>query len=526
VLASGLAAPTIMEFDPNGRALVCEQGGRLRIVENGSLLPDPALTLNVDSRGERGLLGLALDPQFGTNGFLYLYYTVPGSPPHNRVSRFILTGSVVTPSSEVVLLELSPLSAATNHNGGCLGFGPDGALYVSSGENANPPHAQSLANTHGKILRIRPDGSIPDDNPFLAETTGVARAIWALGLRNPFRFDFENGSGRMLINDVGQNTFEEINLGVAGANYGWPATEGPTTDPRFRSPVLAYRHSDSSSPGCAITGGTFLDAFGTTFPGGLGRSYFYADLCGGWIRRLGADLRSDGLFATGLRNPVALTVGPDGALFALEYTSGAIQRFAFSGTEAPVGLGVLRLAPGGLTLAWTDRSSRETGYVVEGRFGRGSFRRLGQAPANATQLDLSGLRVNTEYALRVRAAIAGASEAVSEEISVTVPAPGKLVIAPAALTLRATPSIGTASGEVNFSNAGAGPLTITLTAPDDPFSLEIGTPTSFVLAPRERRKVPVRFLPPGMGRFTGSLGVASDDPTRRAATVRLVGQAR
>ena len=154
---------------------------------------------------------------------------------HNRISRFTANGDVAVAGSEVVILDLDNLSGATNHNGGALHFGPDGKLYAAVGENANGANAQSLTNLFGKMLRLNPDGTIPTDNPFFSTATGKNRAIWALGLRNPFTFAFNPAGSRMFINDVGQNTWEEINDGIAGANYGWPTTEGPTTEPAFRA---------------------------------------------------------------------------------------------------------------------------------------------------------------------------------------------------------------------------------------------------------------------------------------------------
>src|SRR5678815_1536636 len=254
---SGLSNPTAMELAPDGRIFVCEQGGALRVIKNGVLLSTPFLTLSVDPNGERGLLGIAFDPNFASNNFLYVYYTVPIEPRHNRVSRFTANGDVVVPGSEQIILELNPLTLASNHNGGAIHFGPDGKLYIATGENATTSNSQTLGNMLGKILRINADGSIPTDNPFFNQTTGNNRSIWALGLRNPFTFAFQPGTGRMFINDVGQNTWEEINDGIAGSNYGWPATEGLTTNPAFRSPLFVYGHGSSDTTGCAITGGTF-----------------------------------------------------------------------------------------------------------------------------------------------------------------------------------------------------------------------------------------------------------------------------
>ena len=240
-LLDGLNAPSVMEFAPDGRLFVAEQGGTLRVARDGALLDRPFLDLDVDSRGERGLIGLAFDPSFEDNGYVYVYYTVPGSPSHNRLSRFEADGDSARPESETVLLDLDPLSNATNHNGGALEFAPDGTLYVAVGENARPNLAQRLDSRLGKILRIRPDGTIPADNPFQDTAQGANRAIWALGLRNPFTLAVQPSGGTLFINDVGQSTFEEIDLGRPGANYGWPAAEGPTADPRFDAPPLLLR---------------------------------------------------------------------------------------------------------------------------------------------------------------------------------------------------------------------------------------------------------------------------------------------
>ncbi len=319
-VASGLASPTAMQFAPDGRLFVCEQAGRLRVVKDGLLLTTPFLTVAVSSSGERGLLGVAFDPAFASNHFVYVYYTATSPAVHNRISRFTANGDVAVAGSEVVIFELDNLSGATNHNGGALAFGPDGKLYAAVGENANSANAQLFNTVLGKMLRINKDGSIPADNPFVATTSGKNQAIWALGLRNPFTFAFDPAGGHMFINDVGQSTWEEIDDGIAGSNYGWPDTEGTTNDPRFRSPRYAYDHSAGV---CAITGGAFYSPLTAQFPSDYARDYFFADYCGGWIRRL--DVASAGVstFATGIASPVDLKVSSDGRLYYLARGAGA-----------------------------------------------------------------------------------------------------------------------------------------------------------------------------------------------------------
>jgi glucose/arabinose dehydrogenase len=338
---TGIASPTAMEIAPDGRIFVCEQGGRLRVIKNGALLPTPFLTLNVDSSGERGLLGIAFDPQFGVqNSFVYVYYTVTSTPRHNRVSRFTANGDVAVAGSEAVLLELDNLSSATNHNGGAIHFGPDGKLYIAVGENATPSNAQTLSNRLGKMLRINADGSIPTNNPFFNTATGPNRSIWALGLRNPFTFAFQPGTARMFINDVGQSTWEEINDGISGSNYGWPTSEGPTSNPSFRSPLFSYQHGGTSTTGCAIAGGAFYNPLNVRFPATFAGKYFFADLCSGWIRTFDPSSGTAADFASGIVQPVDLKVAPDGSLYylSINFGNGFVSRVQFNGptTPAPV----------------------------------------------------------------------------------------------------------------------------------------------------------------------------------------------
>jgi glucose/arabinose dehydrogenase len=336
LVAGNLANPTAMQFAPDGRLFVCEQGGRLRVIKNGALLPTPFATVPVNAFGERGLLGVAFDPDFSTNQYVYVYYTATTPTIHNRISRFTANGDVAVAGSEVVILELDNLGAL-NHNGGAIHFGTDGKLYAAVGDNANGANAQSLTSLHGKMLRIDKDGTIPTDNPFYGSATGKYRAIWALGLRNPFTFSMHPVTGASFVNDVGEGAWEEINDGVSGANYGWPATEGYTTDPRFNSPRYAYNHADGS---CAITGGAFYQPLANQFPAGYLGDYFFADYCSGWIHTLDPAGGGNTVvgFATGIPAPVDLKVAADGSLYYLERgwgsTTGAVHRIDY-GASVP-----------------------------------------------------------------------------------------------------------------------------------------------------------------------------------------------
>lgn len=333
-VVSGLSSPTAMEFAPDGRLFVCQQEGQLRVIKNGAVLSTPFLSVSTTSSGERGLLGVTFDPDFANTRHVYVYYTATSPNIHNRLSRFTASTSnpdVAAAGSETILLELDPLSSATNHNGGALHFGLDGKLYVAVGENANGSHSQTLANLLGKMLRLNRDGTIPTDNPFYGSAAGKNRAIWSLGLRNPFTFSVQPGTGRIFINDVGQSSWEEINDGQAGANYGWPTTEGSTTDPRFKTPFYAYGRGD----GCAITGGAFYNPATPQFPAEYVGDYFFSDYCSGWIRRIDLGSKVVSGFATGLSSPVDLKVGPDGSLYYLMRGGGVVRRITWTGNQAP-----------------------------------------------------------------------------------------------------------------------------------------------------------------------------------------------
>ncbi len=369
---SGLSNGTAMDFAPDGRLFVCLKDGQLRVIKNGVLLATPFVTLTVDNAGERGLLGVAFDPNFATNNFVYVYYTVPGSPSHNRLSRFTASGDVAAGGSEVAILNLDNLTTATNHNGGAIHFGSDGKLYIAVGENANPANSQTLTNLLGKILRINSDGTIPSDNPFF-NTSGARKEIWALGLRNPFTFAFQPGTTRMFINDVGQNTWEEIDDGVAGSNYGWDICEGVCSPPNanFRDPLFQYSHGGIW---CAIVGGAFYNPPVVQFPTSYVGKYFFADLCGGWIRVFDPAHNTAGDFASGISAPVDLKVAADGTLYYLSIGSGAVFRI-----QATASLASLRIDS-------VDRQAGRTSggqqIILTGAFVNLSTVTMGGSPAS------------------------------------------------------------------------------------------------------------------------------------------------
>jgi len=342
VIADSIDSPVSMAVAPDGRVFVCEQGGRLRVIKGDLLLARPFVTLPVAVGAEEGLVGVAFDPAFASNHRLYLCYTAAAPTRHNRIERWIAAGDTARPGSAAALFECDD-NGDHVHVGGALRFGRDGKLYAGTGENGVGEFSQSLRSTHGKILRIDSDGRIPADNPFFTIAEGKHRAIWARGLRNAFAIDVEPKSGRIFINDVGADAFEEVNEGVAGANYGWPMTEGPTASPRVRAPIHSYGHDQ----GCAITGGAFYAppaGARAAFPAEWRGRYFFEEYCRNEIRWIdpASPARATVFGTTLIEGPVDLRVAPDGSLCYLvrgnsdpvggEHTSrGAVVRVRWHG---------------------------------------------------------------------------------------------------------------------------------------------------------------------------------------------------
>jgi glucose/arabinose dehydrogenase len=313
--------PTDMVVTPDGRIFITIKSGKVVIVENDVLLTNPLLDIQsaVDNFNERGIGHIILDPQFSTNGFFYLYYSVKGEN-HNRVSRFTAIGNSSAPSSEVTLLNLNTLSSDV-HNGGDMVFASDGKLFISSGDGAFSDNAQSFTTLLGKVLRINADGTIPEDNPFYTTTTGENRAIWALGLRNPFSMDIQPGTGKIFVSDVGDWTAEEINEIQAGKNYGWPGIEGflttQTPPTNYKNPLYAYPHGAGTDKGCSVVGAAFYNPQHKQFPDEYTGKFFFGDYCNGYISYIDPVSGVVKEFITDIYRPLAIVTGPDGTLYYL-----------------------------------------------------------------------------------------------------------------------------------------------------------------------------------------------------------------
>jgi glucose/arabinose dehydrogenase len=297
--AAGLESPLLLTNagDGTGRAFIVEQAGRIRIVQDGRLRPSPFLDISdrIVSGGEQGLLGLAFHPDFAMNGRFFVDYTdLNGDTVVSEFHTPAGDPNVADRDSERVILGFD--QPASNHNGGGIAFGPDGYLYVASGDGGSEGdpngYGQRLDTLLGKLLRLdversaTPGHVVPTDNPFV-DREGARPAIWALGLRNPWRFSFDRETGDLWIGDVGQGTFEEIDHVAsdrAGLNYGWKVMEGRTCyEPSsgcdmsgLTLPVAVYDHTH----GCAVTGGFVYR--GTRWPA-LHGAYLFADYCSGTI---------------------------------------------------------------------------------------------------------------------------------------------------------------------------------------------------------------------------------------------------
>jgi len=342
--------------DGSGRLFIVEQTGRIKIFDGTNLLATPFLDIanQVYFSGEQGLLSMAFHPGFKTNGYFYVCYTIPPGATSNVVVRFQASppnaNTVNTNTMQTVLQISHPTNS--NHNGGQMQFGPDGYLYIGTGDGGSgcdpPNNAQNLGSLLGKMLRIDVNNfstnyTIPPSNPFVA-TVGARPEIWAYGLRNPWRFSFDRLTGDLWIGDVGQSAREEVDLQPAsstgGENYGWRCFEGFLTNTcaltcsNYPStlPIIDYDHSSGR---CAIMGGYRYR--GTKIPPVYG-TYFYADECGGQIYGLvsnGADGWQN-LFT----NSTAFTIttfgeDQDGELYFSQYaTAGAIYRIVWKDSDS------------------------------------------------------------------------------------------------------------------------------------------------------------------------------------------------
>jgi len=304
-VAEDLEVPWSIAFAPDGRIFVTERVGKLRVIESGELNPQPIKTLDA-GRGEGGLLGIALDPNFAENHYLYLYYTYSDFlSTYNKVVRYTENDNKL--SDEMILLDKIP--GAAFHDGGRIKFGPDGKLYITTGDAGNTNLAQDLNSLAGKILRINRDGSIPADNPF------PNSQVFSYGHRNPQGLDWHPTSKILVSSEHGSSAHDEINIVKAGKNYGWPIIIGDEKGPEFVNPIL---HTGDET--WAPSGSSFYNS--DNIPEWNGK-YFIAALRGNHLRMLDLDLEnnvvitSEALFSNTFGRLRDASMGPDGNLYLL-----------------------------------------------------------------------------------------------------------------------------------------------------------------------------------------------------------------
>lgn len=384
---SGFSNPVDITHAGDDRIFVVERAGRIRIIDDGSILP--ASFLNIASQvssnpNERGLLGLAFHPDYADNGYFYVNYTRTGGD--TRISRFTVSNdpNLADPSSETILLEVD--QPDWNHNGGCLKFGPDGYLYIglgdggSSGDPGN--RAQNPQIFLGKLLRIDVDNGtpygIPPSNPFVGNND-VLDEIWALGLRNPWRFSFDRETGNLWIGDVGQGMWEEIDFQPAsssgGENYGWRCYEGDATynttgcGPASNYVMPAFDYSHSGFQHCSVTGGFVYR--GCDYPDLVGK-YIYMDYCSGVFWSLVPDGQGGWTSSqiASYNNYDVSTFGEDvnGELYVARHGNGQVYKLKSSNTfsiEIEADVNTL-IAPSGYnTYQWFLESVEIDGATAE-----------------------------------------------------------------------------------------------------------------------------------------------------------------
>lgn len=351
----GLSTPTAIAFLPDGRLLITEKGGALKLQSGATA--STLVTIPVCNGSEMGLLGIALDPAFASNGFIYLYRTENtggcGGSRFNEVVRVTMgPGDTISLGSLTVLLTGIGTDNG-NHDGGVLRIGPDGKLYVGVGDTGNGdnvgcsgtasnPYAQNLGRLEGKVLRLNLDGTIPGDNPFVGQV-GAREEVYAYGFRNPFRMAFDPQSGSLWVADVGDFAFEEIDIVGTGQNFGWPQCEA-TNHPAGCAlggeinPIYFYSHDGScpgeaSAPpslGTSITGGSFVT---TGFGDFNDFDYVFGDYTGSALYHATVNPTRTGIvgnptaIVTSAAGPVDIITGPDGFIYYVAINAGEVRQF-------------------------------------------------------------------------------------------------------------------------------------------------------------------------------------------------------
>ena len=427
--------------DSSDRIFVVEQSGRIKVFQNSSSVQSSKIFLDISdevaSGGERGLLGLAFHPDYKNNGIFFVDYTIP-NPLRTRISKFQVSSSPdsAIKNSEVVLLTIN--QPYTNHNGGWIGFGPDGYLYISVGDGGSggdpDTNAQNITRLLGKILRIDVDHqdeglqyAIPADNPFVDSTGNVKKEIYAWGLRNPWRQSFDPETGWLWCADVGQGSWEEIDIIQNGRNYGWRCYEGNheyntggCNYPEYTFPIWEYDHNSGR---CSITGGYVYH--GNNVPDLTGK-YICADYCSGTIWALSYDGSNPATNKTLLTAPssvVSFGVDENQELYIITRSSDEILKFKPPDIlSAPINFTATATGTNEVSLNWEDNNTQEQGFKIERKNGsNGIYKLIDSVEQNITNYSDQSVQENTLYYYRVYAYLDQVVSAYSNEDSAQTP---------------------------------------------------------------------------------------------------------
>lgn len=316
---TGLTEPTALAFLPDGRMLVAEQLGTVRVVENGTLQAEPFYTANVyrEHALELGLVGMTVDPAFEENGYAYLYYTTDDPVRRTVLARVRETDNIATNPEELLSLEIDPSCC---HIAGGLRFAPDGTLFVAVGDHQVRAEAQNRGSPFGAILRINADGTTPSDNPFFEEA-GIDDRIYAYGLRNPFGLAIHPDTGQIFATEngfLGQDAIIEV---VAGGNYGWPGSGLDVPLAEIRPPMIFY-HDSVGPAGIEWYTADRLPALN----GALLFCQFHGSALHAVRFDVDGNVAEDGIIASGCSSDVL--TGPDGFVYFLDYVSGTVHRIS------------------------------------------------------------------------------------------------------------------------------------------------------------------------------------------------------
>ena len=503
-LAHGLSKPVVIAFPPGGDIWIGEEGGTIVDYHNGAVQPTPVVSLaNVSepSGSETGLLGIALDPNFASNGYVYISYTVNVTnkagvtQPFSRLSRFTYSGGTINPATEVIYYQGNQ-AQNLHHPGNDLKIGPDGKLWWSVGDNVPAiSNGQALSNIYGKILRFNLDGTIPADNPFL-NIPGAVPAIYAYGLRNPFRFTFLP-DGQAMTENTGSDYWEDLDTIQPGGNYGWDYFEGNCFSCGYLNPTYAYGHYPVDGAASAIAAYS-----GATFPNAYDHVVFFGDYNRRDIEALTFDpsyqtVTSDTVFDTSAGSIADLVEGPDGNLYFVSIFEGTLNEITAPGpfTTTAKAAATPGAGPAPLTVQFSaagssDPYGKALGYSWD--FGDGST----STSANPSHVYTS----NGTYTATLTVTGGGGQTATATTTVVVGQSPPTAAIsAPAAYN---------AGDTVPFSGTATDPVDGTLPGYD--YTWRVDFVNNGAAQPFYSAEVPYPFYGPATGITSGSFQIPAD----------------